>query len=44
MKCPVCDYTITTEKVCPNCGFSDFQTEFISEEDALFWKNEIVGR
>lgn len=36
MRCPVCDNE-TQQKTCPNCGFQDFKSEFLTQEDYELW-------
>lgn len=45
MKCPICecDLQITkNEKKCKKCGFEDFRTEFINDEERVFWETYVV--
>ena len=41
LRCPVCN-TETRLKKCPNCGFQDFRTEFLTQEDYEFWMDYTV--
>lgn len=43
MKCPVCEKQIENAiQKCPNCGFSDLRTEFISENELEMWQTYVV--
>lgn len=43
MKCPVCrNNQLNSSKICSVCGFSQLQRDFVSEEDAKQWMNNVV--
>lgn len=42
MKCPVCKFELSNNIKCDNCGFDDLQTDFLSQEDANEWLENIV--
>lgn len=42
MKCPICKTDVGDSNICEQCGFSDIRSEFLSQEDADFWMQNIV--
>ena len=42
MKCPVCKTEVHDKNVCEMCGFDDIRSEFLSQEDADFWMQNVV--
>lgn len=46
MKCPICENEIrntsTDELKCTRCGFDDIRTEFINDEERIFWQTYVV--
>ena len=46
MKCPICEAefksNIESELKCIRCGFDDIRTEFINDEERLFWLTYVV--
>lgn len=46
MKCPVCGAEIkntsSNESKCFRCGFDDIRTEFINDEERVFWQTYVV--
>lgn len=46
MKCPICEseikYAAESERRCIRCGFDDIRTEFINEEERVFWQSYVV--
>ena len=42
MKCPICKTDVGDKNICEQCGFSDIRSEFLSQEDADFWMQNIV--
>lgn len=46
MKCPICEAEIKntseSELRCIRCGFDDIRTEFINDEERVFWQTYVV--
>lgn len=46
MKCPICEAEIKntsdSELRCIRCGFDDIRTEFINDEERIFWQTYVV--
>lgn len=46
MKCPICEAEIKNniegELKCSRCGFDDIRTEFINDEERVFWQTYVV--
>lgn len=46
MKCPICEAEIKntsgSELRCIRCGFDDIRTEFINDEERMFWQTYVV--
>lgn len=46
MKCPICEAEIKntseSEHRCIRCGFDDIRTEFINDEERVFWQTYVV--
>lgn len=46
MKCPICEAefrnTSSSEIKCIRCGFDDIRTEFINDEERVFWQTYVV--
>lgn len=46
MKCPICEAEIKntseSELICIRCGFDDIRTEFINDEERVFWHTYVV--
>lgn len=42
MKCPVCKTECSGYDRCPQCGFDQLNTTFISKEEAMFWEQQVV--
>lgn len=46
MKCPICETEIknssASELKCTRCGFDDIRTEFINDEERVFWQTYVV--
>ena len=46
MKCPICEAEIkntsSSELRCIRCGFDDIRTEFINDEERIFWQTYVV--
>lgn len=46
MKCPICDSEIRdtndNKHRCIRCGFDDIRTEFINDEERIFWETYVV--
>ncbi len=46
MKCPICEAEIkntsSSELKCIRCGFDDIRTEFINDEERVFWQTYLV--
>lgn len=46
MKCPICEAEIKntseSEFRCIRCGFDDIRTEFINDEERVFWQTYVV--
>jgi len=42
MKCPVCKIELNNNAKCDNCGFEDLRTDFLSQEDANDWLENVV--
>lgn len=46
MKCPICESDIKntsgSELRCIRCGFDDVRTEFINDEERIFWQTYVV--
>ena len=46
MKCPICETKIKkiseSELRCTRCGFDDIRTEFINDEERIFWQTYVV--
>lgn len=46
MKCPICEAEIKntseSELRCIRCGFDDVRTEFINDEERVFWQTYVV--
>lgn len=46
MKCPICETEIrntsSSEIKCVRCGFDDIRTEFINDEERIFWQTYVV--
>lgn len=46
MKCPICEAEIKStsesELRCIRCGFDDIRTEFINDEERIFWQTYMV--
>lgn len=42
MKCPVCKTECSGYDRCPQCGFDDLRTDFLNQEDANDWLENVV--
>ena len=46
MKCPICETgirnTSDSDIKCVRCGFDDIRTEFINDEERIFWQTYVV--